>query len=253
MTETKIRLAAEGGFPIHDLAGLVPLASAAEQAALTLDISDNQQKEPIVLWKGDVIDGRCRQQALTTLGFNIMYKELSDDLTEEEVSVYVKSVNTRRNLTHTQKTISACRQSLKPNSPKILDIAKAWSISKNLLENARVIAKEYPEFIEPLFNGGSVEIISADGNIVSSNKISTIYAFIAREKDKATKDEEYGWSEDATILSHKGKEWYYEQVKIKKITDPAIKIMIAELANYKHETVEQAIVRVNRLKETQPS
>jgi len=238
MTDTKTRLVSEGPFPIGELAGIVPLASEAEQAALTQDIADNQQQEPIILWKGEVVDGRCRQQALTTIGYNIMYRELNDDLSYDEVSVYVKSVNTRRNLTHTQKVMSACKQSLKPGAAKILTVAKAWGIGDKILKNARYIYKTKPEFVEPLFNGASVNIISADGMEVQSNKVSTIYAAVKREEEKRPKltDDGYGWSVDAALKSQVAKDWYYQQIKVHSIIDVIHKRHLTELANLKAET-----------------
>jgi len=234
MNEVKVRMSKEGPFEINEeLAGLVPMADEVEQAVLTQDIADNQQQDPIVLWKGKVIDGRCRQKALTLLGHNIIYKELDDELTEEEVRVYVKSVNTRRNLTHTQKVMSAVRESLRPNSNSIKKTATAWGISSGLLDNGRFIAKHRPEFIEPLFNGGSVNIVNAEGFDTTSNKVSTIYASIKRELEFAVRDDEHAWSDDAAIKTQEGKEWYYDFVKKNKVIDIPTKMALTELANYK--------------------
>jgi len=234
MTDVKVRLSKDGPFEINDeLAGLVPMADEVEQAVLTQDIADNQQQDPIVLWHGKVIDGRCRQKSLVMLGSHIMYRELDDKLTEAEVRIYVKSVNTRRNLSHTQKVISAVRDSLRPGSGNNLKVARAWGISEGLLKNGKFIAKHRPEFIQPLFDGHSVNIVSAEGFDTTSNKVSTIYAYIKRDLEKAVADEEHVWSEDSAIKTQKGKEWYYEFVKINKITDVQTRIALVELANYK--------------------
>ena len=137
MTETKVRKPSEGPLPINEkLAGIVPMALPAEQAALTNDLMNSGQKDPIVLWKGEVVDGRCRQKALVTIGKEILYRELDSSLTEEEVKVFVKSVNIRRNLTTTQKIISACRESMVPGSASIVAIAKSWGIGDKTLKNA---------------------------------------------------------------------------------------------------------------------
>lgn len=234
MTDIKIRLSKDGSFEVNEeLAGLVPMADEVEQAVLTRDIADNGQQDPIVLWQGKVVDGRCRQKALTTLEQHIMYKELDNALTEDEVRIYVKSVNTRRNLTHTQKVMSAVRESLRPGSKTVHSVAKAWGISKALLENGRFVAKHRPEFIQPLFDGGSVNIANKDGFDTTSNKVSTIYASIKRELEHAERDESHAWSEDSAIKTQEGKEWYYEFVKVNKISDIPTKMALTELANYK--------------------
>ena len=49
--------------PIHEYAGLVPMASEKEQVALTIDIKANGLREPILLWRGEVVDGRCRMKS----------------------------------------------------------------------------------------------------------------------------------------------------------------------------------------------
>lgn len=240
MTEVKVRLSKDGAFPINDkLAGLVPMASEAEQAVLMADIKDSEQRDPIVLWRGEVVDGRCRQKALTTLGRHMLYRELADSLTEDEVRVFVKSVNTRRNLTSTQKVMSACRESLREGETRaVAIIAKTWGISRDILGNARFIAKENPDMAETLFNGGSVEIIDANGKAKLTNKVTTIYAYLKKLSEAVEEDNQYAWQEDTYIKTQAGKEWYYTQVSsLDSQTDILrVKMLLAELANYKFST-----------------
>jgi len=241
-------------FEINEkLAGVVPMALPNEQIALNRDIAENGQREPIVLYKGKIVDGRCRQTAIQTVGLsNILYKELDDELTEDEVKIFVKSINTRRNLTYTQKLMVACRESLKPNSKNVKSIAEDWGVSKKALENARYIAKKRPEFIEILFNGGSVKIADKDGNEKDSNKVSTIYAHIKREEENTgPANDFYGWSENSMIKTQAAKEWYYDKLKNLKANgfkdDDSyvaiqVKISMAELANFKFDkTLAKAI------------
>jgi len=242
MTDTKVRRFSDGAFKInHDLAGLVPMANEVEQAVLTADIKVEGLKEAIILWHGEVIDGRCRMLALMALGMDIYYKEMDDSVTEEEARIYVKSVNTRRNLTHTQKVISAYR-SLVLSSMSVAKTAKAWGISRDILSNAKYIAKERPEFIEPLFNGKTVKIVSADGVKVDSNKVSTIYAAIRREKETVVEDEQYAWREDTFIKTQRGKEAYYAFIKDAEgdMRNTKYKMAVAELMNYKYSSGTEA-------------
>lgn len=222
--------------PINQaLAGLVPMASEAEQASLTADIKTNGLREPVVLWKGEIIDGRCRQLACTIAEKPIMAKELDESLTEDEVRIFVKSVNTRRNLTMTQKIISACKESLRPESASVLSIAKAWGIGKAILNNARYLAKNHPETIEPLFNGSSIEIIDANGAVIVTNKISAIYSAKKREASAIKADVTHGWKEDTFINTQAGKDWYY--MNVSNVTDIGTRMLIAELANYKFKEI----------------
>ena len=238
MDNIKVRLSKDGGFPINEeLAGLVPMASDGEQATLTKDIRENSQREPIVLWHGEVVDGRCRQKALVTLNHNILYRELDTELTEEEVRVYVKTVNTRRNLTPTQKIMSACRASLSPESKPISQIAAAWGIGTTILKNARFIAQHRPEFVDPLFNGRAVKIEDSRGKKIDSNKITAIYSYVKKKVEEVVIDDTiHGWNPDGAIKTQLGKEWYYKTMStIKDPTDRMVQQLVIELANYKYK------------------
>ena len=229
-------------FPInHKLAGVVPMASDTEQALLTEDIKKNGLREPITLYRGEIVDGRCRQIACLLSGTRIMAKELDDDLTEDEVRIFVKSVNTRRNLTSTQKIMSACRESLRPGSGTVKDVAKAWGVSKTILDNARYIVRVRPEFLDPLFNGQGVTIIDSNGKKTVSTKVSAIYAYLRREEQAVKEDTQHGWDENAYIKTQAGKEWYYKQVKMAdSIGSVKYKMLVAELANYKFANATSA-------------
>lgn len=219
----------------EELAGLVPLAGEAEQIVLTNEIrEEGSLLIPIVLWRGKIVDGRCRQKACESLGIEMDIHELDPDLSWDQVAKKVKGYNSRRNLTPTQKVMSACRESLrKGNRMSIVAIAKSWGIGDKTLKNARYIAKQRPEFIDPLFNGKSVVITNADGEEVDSNKVTTIYAALKRDEEKIVVDTTYAWCEDTYIKTQTGKEWYYTQLKKVGPVNDATQMLIAELANYK--------------------
>ena len=219
----------------EELAGIVPMANMAEQAALTEDIRENGLREAVLLWRNKIVDGRCRQKACLATNTPVRAKDLNDDLTEEDVMVVVKSLNTRRNLSPTQKLISACKETFNPkNSKSVKELALAWGISFTLLKNARYIYTERPEFIEPLFQGNSVIIVGSNGKETQTNKISAIYAYIKREEENANRNDEHGWNPDAQIKTQAGKEWYYVQLGIiGKDTTVHIKMLLSEHANLK--------------------
>ena len=202
---------------IHAYAALVPLATQTEQEVLTQDIKDNGLRDPITLWKGKVVDGRCRLAAWRTIGWevaNIPRKELDDELTEAEVIAYVKSVNTRRNLTLTQKVMIATKQTLDPaNKLSVIDTAKSWGIGEKTIRNGKFIAKHKPEYIEPLFNGLAVSIKDRNGELIDTTAVSAICAAIKREQELdvtgvPTTTGMLDWNEDAVIKTQQGKDAY---------------------------------------------
>ena len=223
-------------YEISTLAALVPMASDAEQAALTQDIKENNLREPIVLWRGQVVDGRCRLKAWELIGWdakNIPTKELDTNLSEDDVKIFVKSVNTRRNLTMTQKIISAVKELIDTKKAS-KDVSNSWGISKAILDNAKYIYKKRIDYIEPLFNGESVWIMNNKGEESQTNKVSAVYASIKREQEQIIEDTQHGWQEDTMIKTQAGKDWYYSMVENDDIT--MYRRLIAELANYKFNT-----------------
>ncbi len=235
---SKVRSAEEGPFPINEkLAGIVPMALPFEQEILIADIRNNGQQESIILWKGQVVDGRCRQKALVGLGRPIRYKELDDELSEEEVRTWVKSMNTRRNLTSSQRIAIACKHYLeyKANTT-VPDVAKAWGIGEAILHNALWIHKQDPAVIETIFNGGSVPIADKMGKLIESNKITSIYAYM-KKKLETVVTTDHGWKPDSYIKTQSGKEWYHEQMKQLGEISPYNRMLIAELANMKFVAV----------------
>ena len=225
-------------YPINeDLAGLVPMANEAEQLILKNEIKEeNGLLLPVVLWRGEIVDGRCRQKACVELDIEMIVEELDPDLSYDEVARKVKGYNSRRNLTPTQKVMAACRQSLKPSCKlSTIELAKSWGIGRDILSNARFIYRVNPDMAETLFNGGSVEIIDANGRAKLTNKVTTIYAYLKKLAEAVVEDTQHAWQEDTYIKTQAGKEWYYSEVKRLGIKpeDIQFRMVVAELANYK--------------------
>lgn len=239
MSQIKVRTTEDGALPInHELAGIVPMATPEQQILLMEDIEQHGQREPIVLWHGKVIDGRCRQKALTSLNRFILYKELDEQLTYDEVKAYVKSVNTRRDLTATQKVAVAAKEYRAADNKKTKKlVAKAWGLSDSMLDNGIWLVDYYPLVLEELFKGNSVEIINTKGFKVTSSRVTAIYAYYKKLSEGVKQNTRYGWQADTFIESQAAKEWYYDTIReLEKrlgTLDTVIKQNHAELANYK--------------------
>lgn len=230
-------------YPIDDLANLVAMASEHEQISLTDDIAQNGQREPAVLWQGRIVDGRCRQLACITLGIELMVRELDSNLSRDEVSTIVKSLNTRRNLTDMQKAMSAYKQQEERGTENSV-IAKKWGIPLGTYKNARYIAMNMPEVVEPLFNGKSIEILDPDkGYKITTNKINTLARIVKKLKEQkaVVKDssEEVHFSVDGGLHTEAGKDWYYSRMAQLCIPNDSYQIRMdyVELANLKFKDV----------------
>lgn len=94
----------------HPLSAAFPAMSADDMQALKDDIEVSGQREPIVLFEGQVIDGWHRYQACTSLMLPVKSIELQAD---EDPVAFVKSLNLlRRHLTASQRAASvvACSE-----------------------------------------------------------------------------------------------------------------------------------------------
>jgi hypothetical protein len=199
-------------YPIDELANIVAMASEYEQIALTEDIKTQGQREPAVLWRGRIVDGRCRQLACHAIDVPLMVRELDSELTREEVAAVVKSLNTRRNLTDMQKAMIGVMQQ---EAAWITneEIAKQWGLPLSTYKNARYIAMNMPDLVEPLFNGKSVEILDPDkGYVVTTNKINTLARIVKKTKERGIvvvdASEEVTFNVDSSIRTEAGKNWY---------------------------------------------
>jgi ParB-like nuclease domain len=92
--------------PEHPVARLFPDMDPGEFAILKFDIRDNGLKVPILLWRGQLIDGRHRLRACRELGIEPRFETV--DCREEELAGLVWSLNRlRRQLTTSQRAMIA--------------------------------------------------------------------------------------------------------------------------------------------------
>lgn len=231
-------------YEIHPLANIVAMAGEREQQALTQDIKRNGQNEPAVLWRGKIVDGRCRQLACATLGVVLETRELDNRLSESEVAVIVKSLNTRRNLTETQKIVSAYIEQQRTGLSNA-EIASSWGVAVRSLQNFKYVGAHRPELVEPLFNGDSVVLIDPDkGHKITTNKVNTLARIVKLEQEQgkveivsATEVDNRQYSVMSPINTEIGRREHKDLVASFKHSSNKEKMfsaMAAELMNYKY-------------------
>lgn len=230
-------------YEVDELANIVPMAGVKEQEALTLDIKKNGQREAAVLWQNKIVDGRCRQLACMTLGIELKVRVLDSNLSRDEVAMVVKSLNTRRNLTPTQKVISAMMDQERTGSTND-ECAAAWAIGVTTLKNAKYIKTHKSDMIPKLFDGKTVAIVDVDKGIeVTTNKVNTLARLIKKAKEYGKVDIdvscEVEFTVDGLIHTEAGKNWYYSTVAALGITDIGVRMLLIELANLKFKKIEE--------------
>lgn len=93
---------------VHPLARLIPLISLGDLDRLYDDISEHGVNEPLIMFEGQVLDGRNRLAVASTLGVPVTLKEFEGN--EYEARAFVWSANAaRRHLTIPQIALAAER------------------------------------------------------------------------------------------------------------------------------------------------
>ena len=90
----------------HPLADIFPLIGGAEFESLAADILANGVLEPIVIYEGQILDGRNRYRAAMSVGVDCPKEEY----TGTDPAGYVVSLNIhRRHLTESQRAMAAAK------------------------------------------------------------------------------------------------------------------------------------------------
>lgn len=97
-------------YPLHELAHMFPGMTPTEYEGLKDDIAEHGLHQAIVIWRGAVVDGRHRYQAVQELGLDaadVPFRILDDD-EDAEAIVWSSNMN-RRQLSDGQRGIIAAQ------------------------------------------------------------------------------------------------------------------------------------------------
>ena len=78
------------------IAGREPSASKKDQRLINESVSESGILIPILLWRGELIDGRARYEAYLNCNCDLNFIEIGYDKTEEEAMSRAKSANIMR-------------------------------------------------------------------------------------------------------------------------------------------------------------
>ena len=153
--------------PLHPLCSIFPQMSDEEFDALRDDIEQHGQRDAIVLWDGQILDGRHRMQACLALGIEPKFRTV--EMSWEEAKAYVLSVNlTRRHLDTSQRAIIASRMATleqgRPAADEKAQIqafsitqreaAESLNVGRATLQQAKKLERvSSPEVVEQVANG----------------------------------------------------------------------------------------------------
>lgn len=170
---------------IHPEANITPRMTTEQYNALKLDIEKNGQLEPIVLYRGRIIDGRHRYWIMSELGIKtVVVVSISNNSTIMDIRTIVKSKEIHRHQTPTQLAIYAYRQMISYNSDSRnkdsvmtqSDAAREFGVVvKQIGRVARIDNKLMrPDIIDMLFTGNKFNIGTINRPLLTDSLQSVI-------------------------------------------------------------------------------
>ena len=177
---------------IHPEANITPRMTTEQYNALKLDIEKNGQLEPIVLYRGRIIDGRHRYCIMSELGIKtVVVVSISNNSTIMDIRTIVKSKEIHRHQTPTQLAIYAYRQMISYNSDSRnkdsvmtqSDAAREFGVVvKQIGRVARIDNKLMrPDIIDMLFTGNKFNIGSSIMPNYTNN-LRTINSYLKEDR-----------------------------------------------------------------------
>ena len=147
---------------IHDEALSTPRMLDVQYEALKADIEQNGQLDPVVIYRGKIVDGRHRFLILNELNIKtITCFKMPNNSTLSDIKKLVRSKETRRHETATQLAISALRHITKSNDKMTqADASKMFGVGIKAIGFAKKILVDYKreDLLDILFDGGKINI-----------------------------------------------------------------------------------------------
>lgn len=159
---------------IHPIAKLFPPMSPQEFAALKADIKQHGLSEPILVWKGQIVDGKDRWRACNELGVQPVYRQWES---EESPERYVVSMNVmRRHLPAAVRALLAAKLARIPKggnqhasqeaSMSQAEAAARFKVSRSSVQRAKTIEESGIAGLQKALMTGKITL--ADAAVVAT-------------------------------------------------------------------------------------
>lgn len=170
---------------IHPEANATPVMTNEQYNALKIDIEKNGQIDPVIMFRGKIVDGRHRYKILNELNNkHIIGVSMPNNSTLDDIKSLVKSKETHRHQTPTQLAIYAYRQMMSHNSNSKnkdknmtqADAAKEFGVVvKQIGRVVRIDNKLMrPDILDLLFDGNKFNIGTINRPILTDSLQSVI-------------------------------------------------------------------------------
>jgi ParB-like chromosome segregation protein Spo0J len=153
----------------HWVADIFPL-NDSDIERLAEDIKTNGQRQPIITWQGQIIDGRTRYAACKKAGVDPVteeYKQQNGEVTDDELLALSWSLNeARRHLTTSQRACAAAEvahrmpenrgrtsKGEKKSKNGRISILDQFDVSNGAVGNALTLLRESPDLFQQVKRG----------------------------------------------------------------------------------------------------
>ena len=171
---------------IHNEALITPAMTPNQLEALKIDIEKNGQLDAITTYRGKVIDGRNRVNAMKKLGLTeIKATAIPTNSTLADVRKLVKSKEIRRQQTPTQLAIYSFKQLelAKANGIKLTqdEVAKANGVGSKSIGLVKKINKSRPDLLIQLYSGAKIKM---EGSHTTTDNLRVISEMVVASNTK---------------------------------------------------------------------
>lgn len=168
---------------LHEMANEHPLHTDLSRESLKRDIEQKGQNDPVVIYRGKIVDGRHRYWILKELGVkSIFVRLLPSSYTLDDVREHVFTTETRRHQTATQKAIQAYLYK-EETGQSYNSVMVKFSASKAMIMRAKFVAEHRGKrFLDELYNGRKVSI-----GVKSTDNLTTLERYIREEIESERK------------------------------------------------------------------
>jgi len=176
---------------LHELSHMHPRMNENQFGALKDSLCLDGQQQPLVLYRGKVVDGRHRIWAMGELGVNsAIAVEIPRNTKMDDVKSFVRTSETRR---HQTKTQLACHAYLSLINPKTdvktaAQAARESGVKPKDISHCKFIADNLGIKIIEEFAKGKSQRIAINGTFFNFSSARVLYESMKREsKDFAVK------------------------------------------------------------------
>lgn len=222
-----------------------PMQNKTEYGSTLENIAKLGQTDPILIYKGECIDGRHRVKACIELGINVECEDVDDNSTKEDLILRCnKNVTSGRVLDISQRAIQALKM---VNEYKYTTITAGtlWQVDRKVITYAStILGFGRNDILDNLMLGVPVQLENMDRPSKSLEVLCRQLKKLGEKDVVENTEEKIKWDPDALIKTEAGKQWFYE--KAEKI--PAIKVTHDLIADY----IELANHKFKRTKHMEP-